>query len=435
MSSTDVVLSVIAVVLFLFSILLAMAETAFVRMSRIRAIALQEEGRKGAERLVRMLERPEQTLNTVLLLVLISQLTTATLVGVLVESRGGAWGIVIGIVLQIVLFFVIGEVAPKTFAVQHTDRAALMLSGFLGGITNFPPFRWTSRALIGLANIVLPGKGLKEGPFVTEEDLRTMADVAAEEEVIEREERKLIHSIFEFGDMVVREVMLPRSDMTAVSASDTVDDAINTAIQGGFSRLPVFDDRPDEITGIAYLKDLVRAARAGGNGHEVRSVVKRAVVVPEQKRAAELLREMQAQRYHMAIVVDEYGDTAGLITMEDLLEEIVGPIVDEYDRSEPRIEHLADGALLVPGRTSIDEVNEVLGADLPATEWDTVGGLVFNLLGHVPAQGEAVRFQGFELRTENVQGHRIVSVTIRPLAPEHEPEPRAAPAQVESQRE
>jgi len=354
----------------------------------------------------------------VLLLILIAQLTTATLVGALVESRGGAWGIVAGIVLQIVLFFVVGEVAPKTFAVQQTDRVALALSGFLSAITNFPPFRWISRGLIGLANVVLPGKGLKQGPFVTEEDLRTMADVAADEAAIEREERELIHSIFEFGDTFVREVMLPRSDMAVVSTADTVDDAINTAIRGGYSRLPVWDRRPDEITGIVYLKDLVRIARAGGADREVRAVVQPAVVVPEQKRAAELLREMQAHRFHMAIVIDEYGDTAGLVTMEDLLEEIVGPIADEYDRAEPRIERLADGAFLVPGRSPIDELNEALDTELPATEWDTVGGLVFNLLGHVPAEGETVRCQGYELRTERVQGHRIVSVTIRPVEPE-----------------
>jgi CBS domain containing-hemolysin-like protein len=414
-SSADWVIVAIVTVLFLYSIYLALAETAFVRMNRVRVLALAEEHGedKRFQRLERMLERPEQTLNTLLLVVLISQLGTATLVGVLVEGLGGWVALVVAILVQIVLFFVIGEVAPKTFAVQHTDRAALLVTNHLWFLTNFPPLRWIARGLIGAANVVLPGKGLKEGPFVTEEDLRTMADVAADEEAIEFEERELIHSIFEFGDTVVREVMLPRSDMTAVSASDTVDDAIATAIQAGYSRLPVFDRRPDEITGIAYLKDLVRIARAGGQQREVRSVVQPAVVVPEQKRAAELLREMQARRFHMAIVIDEYGDTAGLITMEDLLEEIVGPIADEYDQAEPHIERLSDGALFVPGRTPIDEVSEALGTELPDTEWDTVGGLVFNLLGHVPAEGETVKFQGYELRTERVQGHRIVSVTIR----------------------
>ncbi|MEX2100210.1 MAG: CNNM domain-containing protein, partial [Acidimicrobiia bacterium] len=197
----------VVLVLFVVSIWLAIAETAFVRMGRIRALALQEEGHKRAGRLVRMLEHPEQTLNVVLLLVLVSQLTSATLLGVLLEGTAGTIGLIIGIVLQIVVFFVIGEVAPKTFAVQNTERAALMVTPVLWFFTNFPPLRWLSRGLIGVANVVLPGRGLKEGPFVTEEEIRTMADVAAEEDSIEGEERRLIHSIFEFGDTVVREVM------------------------------------------------------------------------------------------------------------------------------------------------------------------------------------------------------------------------------------
>jgi CBS domain containing-hemolysin-like protein len=402
--------------LFLFSILLAVAETAFTRMSRIRALALAEEGDKKAGRLARMLERPEQTLNVVLLLVLVSQLTSASLLGALLEGVAGSAGLIIGLVLQIIIYFVIGEVAPKTYAVQHTDQAALRVSGFLWAITNFPPLRLLSRGLIGLANVLLPGKGLKEGPFVTEEDLRAMADVAAEEDAIEREERRLIHSIFEFGDTVVREVMRPRPDMIAIDADDTIEAAIETAIEAGFSRLPCFDESTDNIIGIVYLKDLVHRARSGAGHERVRVAVREAVFVPEQKRVAELLREMRTQKFHMAMVVDEYGGTAGLVTLEDLLEEIVGEIVDEYDIEEPGVERMTNGGIRAPGRTPIDELNEALGVELPDTEWDTVGGLVFNLLGHVPEAGECVSFQGLEFCTERVEGRRIASVAITPTA-------------------
>ncbi|HEX9505983.1 MAG TPA: CNNM domain-containing protein, partial [Acidimicrobiia bacterium] len=239
MNGADWAILAVVVVLFVVSIWLAAAETAFVRMSRIRAIALQEEHGRRAGRLVVMLEHPEQTLNVVLLLVLVSQLTSATLLGVLLEGTAGTWGVVLGIVLQIFLFFVVGEVAPKTYAVQHTERAALALTPALWFLTNFAPLRWLSSLLIGVANVVLPGKGLKQGPFVTEEEIRTMADVAASEEAIATEERRLIHSIFEFGDTVVREVMLPRPDMVAVDAEDSIEDAIDRAIEHGFSRLPV----------------------------------------------------------------------------------------------------------------------------------------------------------------------------------------------------
>ncbi|MBJ7283398.1 MAG: DUF21 domain-containing protein, partial [Acidimicrobiia bacterium] len=210
------------VVLFLFSTLMALAETAFTRTNRIRAIALEEEGKPGAARLVVMLQHPERTLNSLLFLLLLAQLTSASLLGV-VLADGGSAGLVIGLVLQIVVYYVLGEVAPKTYAIQHPERAALRVSGFLYAITNFWPLRKMSRTLIGLANVLLPGKGLKEGPFVTEQDLRMMADVAADDSEIDHDERELIHSIFEFGDTVVREVMTPRPDMIGIEVESTLE--------------------------------------------------------------------------------------------------------------------------------------------------------------------------------------------------------------------
>jgi CBS domain containing-hemolysin-like protein len=416
------------VVLFLAAIWLALAETAFTSMSRVRALALEEEGHKGAARLARLLEHPEQTLNIVLALALFTQLTSAALLGALLGNLVGPWGFALGLVVQFVLFFVVGEVAPKTYAVQHTDRAALRVAASLAFLTRFRPLRAMSRGLIGLANLLLPGKGLKRGPFVTEEDVRAAADVAAEEEEIEREERRLIHSIFEFGDTVVREVMLPRPDMVAIEAEATIDEGIGRAIGAGFSRIPCYQGDTDNILGLLYLKDLVRHHQAGEGDKPVRIAIRDAVIVPEQKRVAELLKEMQQQQFHMAIVVDEHGGTAGLVTLEDLLEEIVGEITDEYDIEEPRVEHLPGGGLRVPGRTSIDDVNEELGIELPDDEWDTVGGLVFNLLGKVPAEGESVSFQGLEFRTERVQGNRIVTVLIQP-APDGQRTRRKRPSE------
>ena len=424
MEQGDWLILATVLVLFVTSAVFAMAETAFVRINRIRAMTLEEEGRRGAKRLVTLLEHPETTLNIVLLVVLVCQLTAATLVGVLVERLFGAFGVAAGTAVEVVAFFVLAEVAPKTYAVQHTDAAALRLSGLLWGLTRFPPLRIMSRLLIGLANVVLPGRGLKEGPFTSEEEIRTMADVAAQEEVIEREERRLIHSIFEFGDTVVREVMVPRPDMVAVEADGTVDAALEKAIKAGYSRLPVYNESLDDIVGLVYLKDIVRAERENQAACPLQDLIRPAVFVPEQKRVAEMLREMQTDKFHMAVVVDEYGGTAGLVTLEDLIEEIVGEIVDEYDVEEPRVEQLAEGVLLVAGRTPIDEVNEILGIELPATEWDTVGGLMFNLLGHVPVEGETVMFQGIEFRAERIQGRRILTVRINRL----QPEPAEAPS-------
>ncbi len=410
MNGADWVLLVIVVVLFTISTFLALSETAFTRMSRIRALALAEEGNRRAARLAVMLEQPQQTLNSVLLLVLVSQLTTATLIGVLLEGAAGGWGVVIGIVLQIFLFFVIGEVAPKTFAVQHTERAALSVTPLLWFLTQFAPLRWLSKLLIGVANVVLPGKGLKAGPFITEEEIRTMADVAASEDAIEREEQALIHSIFEFGDTVVREVMQPSPDVLTVDCDETIEAGISAAIERGYSRLPCRDG--DDIIGLVYLKDMVRRAREGEGDQPLRTAVRPATFVPEQKRVAELLREMQTEHFHMAVVVDEYGATSGIVTMEDLLEEIVGEIADEYDVERPGVERLDDGSLRLPGRMPIDDVSDELGTELPDTEWDTVGGLMLNLLGHVPEDGESVQFKNLEFTAEDVQERRIGTVHI-----------------------
>jgi CBS domain containing-hemolysin-like protein len=311
--------------------------------------------------------------------------------------------------------FTLFEVVPKTFALQHSERTALAISPLLSFVTRFWPLRMLSGLFIGFANVVLPGKGMRHGPFTTEADILTMADVAAQEDTIETEERELIHSIFQFGDTVVREVMLPRTDMVAVEADATVDEAIAMAIEAGKSRLPAYEGTYDDIVGLVFLKDLVARSAAGEGAEPVRASLRSAHVVPESKRVAELLREMQTEKFHMAIVVDEYGGTAGLVTMEDLLEEIVGEITDEYDVAEPVVEKLANGVLRVPGRTPIDDVNELLDADLPRDEWDTVGGLVFNTLGHVPIEGECLRVDGLEFCAERVQGRRIVSVVITRL--------------------
>jgi CBS domain containing-hemolysin-like protein len=418
--NAELVAIIAIVVLFLFSIVLAAAETAFLRMSRVKALALEEQGERRASRLVRLLERPERTVNAVTLLALAAQLITSYLLGIIFGGSGW-WIVALSLVLNVIVFFVFAEAAPKTWAVQHTETAALRTSGFLRFVTDFPPIRLVVRALLGFVNTILPGKGLKKGPFVTEEEIRQMADVAAEEAAIERSERELIHSIFEFGDTVVREVMVPRPDIIAVEADATVDEGIALAIGAGKSRLPSFDDTRDNIVGLVFLKDLVARSAEGAGSEPVRASLRPAHYVPESKKVADLLREMQIEKFHMAIAVDEYGATAGLVTMEDLLEEIVGEISDEYDVDEPQVERLPNGTLRVPGRTPIDEVDELLDVELPQDEWDTVGGLVFSTLGHVPVEGECAKVDGLEFCAERMQGHRIVSVLIRVLEPHELP--------------
>ncbi|HEX2118799.1 MAG TPA: hemolysin family protein [Acidimicrobiales bacterium] len=394
---------------------LAMAETSLTRTNRVKALTLAEEKRRGANALIRLVEHPERFLNPVLLLVLLCHLVAATLVGVLAERLFGPVGVAVATVFEVVVVFVFAESLPKTFAVQHPDRAALLTAPLISAITGFLPIRLLARGLIGLTNLIVPGKGLKEGPYVSEQELLALADVAVEEDVIEREERQLIHSIIEFGDTVVREVMIPRPDMLAIDARTTINDAMEVVMAAGYSRIPVYEQGIDDILGLLYTKDLMRAVRDKKSEEQVRGLVRKANFVPETKRVAELLPEMQKQKSHMAIVVDEHGGTAGLVTLEDLIEELVGEIVDEYDVEEPPIEPLPGGDVRVNARMPIDELNELLDAEFPEGDYDTVGGLVYFLLGHVPSEGETVDYDGRRLRAERVQGRRIGRVRISKL--------------------
>ncbi|HUA96386.1 MAG TPA: hemolysin family protein, partial [Acidimicrobiales bacterium] len=277
----------------------------------------------------------------------------------------------------------------------------------------FPLVRAVASVLTGLAKLLMGRNARGEAhPNVTESELLAMADVAHADDVIETSERAFIHSIIDFGDAVVREVMVPRPDMLAFEADTTVSDALSQALAAGRSRVPVYEENTDDVIGIAYAKDLMSAEHEGRGADPVRSHVRQAYFVPETKRLTGLLREMQDRKYHLSIVVDEYGGTVGLVTLEDLIEELVGEIVDEYDVEEPAVRRLADGSIVVTGRMAVDDADELLDAELPQGGWDTVGGLVLDLAGHVPAEGESVDVDGFRLVAERVRGRRIDQVRI-----------------------
>jgi CBS domain containing-hemolysin-like protein len=411
----DAILVVIIAALLAASGVLAMAETSLVRMSRIKAKSLVDEKKRGARQLARLVENPANFLNPILLLVLICQLVSATLVGIVAEHLFGGLGVVLGIVFEIVVIFVVFEAVPKNWAVQHADRAALLSAPIVSALIRFPPIRWLSTVLIGLANLIIGSSGAEESlrhSYITDSELKAMADVAHEENVIEHDERTFIHSVIDFGDTVAREVMTPRPDMATVEADITVRDALEAALGAGYSRIPVEAEGIDDIIGIAYAKDLVRAERVGKAAQPVRDSVRPAKFIPESKEVSDLLREMQEEKFHMAIVVDEYGGTAGLVTLEDLLEELVGDIVDEFDVEEPTVERCDDGSLLVSAAYSVDDADELLDAELPQGPWDTVGGLMLDLAGRVPDPGDSVTVDGYRLTAVKVRGRRIERVRI-----------------------
>jgi putative hemolysin len=417
----DAVLVVVIAILLAVSGMFALAETSLVRMTRIKAKAMVDEKRMGARQLLRLIENPAKFLNPILLLVLICQLVSATLVGVVAEHLLGGLGVLVGAAFEVIVIFVFFEAVPKNWAVHNPERAALFSAPIVSVVTRFPPIRFLSSLLIGLANLIIgQSNDSQDGirpSYITDSELKAMADVAHEEHVIEHEERTFIHSVIDFGDTVAREVMVPRPDMVTVEGDKSITVALETALEAGFSRIPVHDGQIDDIVGIAYTKDLMRAERVGKGEQPVRESARPAVFVPESKEVSALLRQMQEQKIHMAIVVDEYGGTAGLVTLEDLLEELVGEIVDEFDREEPRVERNPDGSVVVSARYAVDDADDLLGAELPQGTWDTVGGLMLDLAGRVPDEGDSVEVDGFRLTALDVRDRRIGRVRIEPTRP------------------
>ena len=364
---------------------------------------------------------PQKWVNPLLLSVNICQTVQATLTGVVAGRAFGPFGVAAGVLLNVIVFFVLAEAVPKTYALQYPEKAALSTALGTKLLVSFPPLRIVSGWLITLTNVIVRGKGLKQGPFVSEQELLGIVDAAYHDDIIEEEERDLIESIIEFGDTVAREVMVPLPDMITVSSSFTLTQAIDVAIEHGVSRLPVLAE-DDDVVGIAFIKDLMKQERAGLGSAVVTGHMRVAVVIPENKPVNRLMREMQAKKFHLAVVADEYGSIAGLITLEDCLEELVGEIVDEYDTDHDAIVHLEDGQYLIDGSTSVSDVNDKIASNIPDEEWDSIGGFVFGTLEHVPALGEFIDFDGWRLTVVALQGRRIRKVRVGVISdPDHTP--------------
>ncbi|HYI61899.1 MAG TPA: hemolysin family protein [Acidimicrobiales bacterium] len=420
MSTGELALLAALVVLLLGLVFLALAETGLTRMTRARATALRDEGRKGAASLMWLVSHPEDFINPLLLVVLVVQSVQTALTTLLAEELFGGAGVAVGLFVNVVVVFVLAEAAPKTWAVQHPESAGLVAARPVRALARFWPLRLVSRGLIGLTNVVLPGRGLEKGPWVSEDELLAFAEEAEESEAIDPEERVLIRRILEFGDTIVRSVMIPRTDMVGVPADFRAVDVMEVVLLNGYSRVPVYDREKgvDDVVGLVYARDLMRVERDGRGGEPVADLMREARFVPETKRVAELLREMQAEQFHMAIAVDEFGGTAGLVTLEDLIEELVGEIVDEFDVEDARVEPLPGGDFRVNARLTIDDAEDLLGIHLPeGGDVDTVGGVLIQALGHVPAEGDEVEVEGVRLRAERVQGRRVLRVRVIPPRP------------------
>jgi CBS domain containing-hemolysin-like protein len=411
-----------AMISIVVAFLLSAAEAAIFRMSRVRAQELFDEGRSGAKSLLTVVADSPAYLSVIAFLRVGPAAPTAVLVTLAVAGQfTETWSrLLISIAIMAVVSFVVVGVSPRTLGRQNYDTVALWAAPFAVGLRRI--LGPVARLLVVLGNAVTPGKGYSNGPFQTESELRDLVDIAGESEVIEEDEREMIHSVFELGDTVAREVMVPRTDMVTLDADKTLRSAMSLFLRSGFSRIPVVGDDSDDVRGLLYFKDVARRLNAAPEDarHPATEVMRPMHFVPESKPVDDLLREMQLEQSHFAIVVDEYGGTAGLITIEDIIEEIVGEIADEHDREAPGIEQLEDGTLRVPASMDIDDLAELFGVTIDEDDVDTVGGLLTKVIGRVPIVGSSGSVAGLELTAERMAGrrHRVASVIVHRVPPE-----------------
>ncbi|KLJ04878.1 hemolysin family protein [Streptomyces albidoflavus] len=414
-----------AVLLVVVAWLAACAEAGLARVSSFRAEGAVRAGRRGSAKLAQVAEDPTRYLNVALLVRVACEMAAAALVTyVCVERISVTWeALAVAIAVMVLVSYVAVGVSPRTIGRQHplnTATAAayvlLPLARIMGPIP---------KLLILLGNALTPGKGFRQGPFASEAELRALVDLAEKEQLIEDEERRMVHSVFELGDTLVREVMVPRTDLVSIERYKTIRQALTLALRSGFSRIPVTGESEDDVVGVVYLKDLARKTHISRDAETelVSTAMRPAVFVPDTKNAGDLLREMQQQRNHVAVVIDEYGGTAGIVTIEDILEEIVGEITDEYDRELPPVEELGEGRCRVTARLDIGDLGRLYGLESYDDEdVETVGGLLAKALGRVPIAGAGAVVplpdgRGLRLTAEDSAGRRnkVATVLVEPL--------------------
>ncbi len=433
--SPGLILLVVALVVLASA--LTSVEAALSAFSRARALELAQEQRPGALRLLRLLDSSAHHLNALLVVRLLAE-TSAVVFGtaMILDLLGpGRWTSVLAAIgLMFIVLFVVVGVGPRTIGRQRSEDISLATAGLVLGLGRI--LGPLPQLLILIGNALTPGKGFSEGPFSSEAELREMVDLAEASSLIESGESKMIHSVFELGDTYAREVMVPRTDVVYIERSKTLRQAMSLFLRSGFSRIPVVGEDLDDIVGFAYIKDISKRVfdrQAAQTTEHVDSMMRPVFHVPDSKPADDLLREMQADRRHIAVVVDEYGGTAGIVTIEDILEEIVGEITDEFDAEEESVEELEDGSRRVSARFPVDDLDEIVGVSIEDDEIDSVGGLMAKYLGKVPIPGSIVEVAGLVFMAEATKGrrNRVGTVLITPVTVQ---EDWIDPAEGEAQR-
>jgi CBS domain containing-hemolysin-like protein len=408
MDGIDIFMLVLAAALVPIGGLCAAGDAAITMVSYARVEELRREGIRGANALLQIVsDRPRYT-NLLLLLRMTAELTATVLVTAVALSTWGfnAWVLLVVVVVMVVISYAVIGVLPRTLGRQHPYEVGLHAAGVTHAVaTVLSP---VANLLILIGNAITPGRGFREGPFSSEIELRELVDMAGDRGVVEETEREMLQSVFALGDTIVREVMVPRTEVVWIESTKSVRQALHLADISGLSRIPVIGENIDDVLGVVYLKDMVKRAlylstdSAAETGPSLTELMRPAVFVPESKNVDALLREMQRDHNHFAVVIDEYGGAAGIVTIEDILEEIVGEITDEYDADTPApIEHIGDNLVRVSARLPVEDLGEIFDVELPSEDVETVGGLLAQLIGRVPLAGSEAEVEGLLLHGES----------------------------------
>ncbi|MGG2466091.1 HlyC/CorC family transporter [Paraclostridium bifermentans] len=401
------------VILLIGSGFFSASETALMSLSRIRVRHMQEEGVKGAKLVGKLTEDSGKLLSSILVGNNVVNIAATSISTSLFISILGTQGVAVATALMTILVLIFGEITPKTIAANNSEKIAILVSKPIKIIILIlTPVVWVFNIITNIIFKIFGIKSKSGQPYITEEELRTMVNVSQEEGVLEIEERQIINNVFQFGDMQAKEAMVQRLDMVCIDADDGYKEIISLFKEEQFSRMPVYEESADDIIGIVNIKDIIFLEEDEIANFDIRNYVREAFFTYEFKKITELLEEMKKDKSQMAIVVDEYGGTAGLITIEDLVEEIVGEIEDEYDEDESDIEVIKEDEYIIDGSKKISEVNELIGTNLESEEFDSIGGFIIGHLKRLPEEHEVIEVDGVKLCIESLDKNRIKKIRV-----------------------
>jgi len=415
MSNVETLYLVFLFVCLLLSAFFSSSETAFISLQRIRLQHMVDTKVKGAERVSRMIQQPAKLLSTILLGNNLVNVAAAALGTALAISLWGEkYGILIATVVVTILLLIFGETTPKTLATHHPERLSLTLARPIAVVS------WLLTPFVVVLSWIASGFSKLVGgapvprSLVSEEEIRTMISVGHKEGTFEESEAEMLHKVFDFGDRPVREVMVPRTEVASVEKGTKLADFLTIYAESPLSRFPVYEENMDNVVGILSVKDVLMAQAKGTINHEatIDDLVRPAYFTPESKRISELFIEMRDKNYRMAVVVDEYGGTAGIVSLSRLVEEIVGPVGDELAEAEKEYEAINEYTFQIDGGMSIAEANEEMGLELPEGDYETVAGFILHLLGHIPKVGERLRYKGMNVVITEMRGVKIEKVLL-----------------------